>query len=247
MHMRRICLLLALLGALSAGTLGTASIALAGDEDQKEEKKPAPPPEPEAPPAPIEPEAPELSLGESAGPQFEEPKPTAPTAKKPKKKRAPYDPDKNMDYSEILGRVEAEPLGKGVLPPAQGFRGYRPNMIAVGFSDRTPGIGAMVEYSWNRIAAGAYYSYRDLPDNDPNSHGQSFGGLYGLYRWLPFDMSPYFLLGIEAASQARESFGGTAGVGMELRIYYGWTALLGYTYHSTAKEGFLGGAFGWSF
>jgi hypothetical protein len=227
-----------------------STAAIAGDEDQKEEKKPSPAPEPEAPPAPNEPEAPDLSLGEQPGPQFEEePKAAAPAApRKARRKRgAPYEPDKNIDYSEILGRVEVEPLSKGVLPPALGFRGYRPSMMALGFGDRTPGIGAMVEYSWNRVGAGAYYSYLNLPDDDLRSEGQGFGGLYALYRWLPFNISPYFLLGVEFASQTPDAFGGTAGIGVEARIFYGWTALFGYTYHSTAKRGFLGGAFGWSF
>lgn len=245
--MRCLPAFLALLCVLVNAPLHLSTIALAGNEDQKEENKPKPPPEPEAPPAPTEPEAPDLSLGDNAGPQFKEEEAPQAAPAKPKRKRTPWDPDKNMDYSEALGKVEPEPLSRGVLAPALGFRGYRPNMIAIGYFDRTPGVGGIIEYSWNRLGLGGYYSYRDLPDDNQQSIGQSFGGAYLLYRWLPFNVSPYFLLGLEIASQTPEKFGGTAGLGVEARIYYGWTALLGYTYHTTAKEGFLGGAFGWSF
>lgn len=240
--------------ALSLAILGCAAsgpYAWAGDEDRQEEEAPPPPPavEPEPTPPP-EPEVPDFSLGEEPSPEFTSPAETpAPrSTPQPKRVRAQWNPDKNLDYSEILGRVEPEALVRGVLPPAPGFRGYRPNMFAVGYGDRTPGVGLLMEYSWNRVAMGAFYSYRDIDNDRPGQvKAQSFGGVYGLYRWLPFDVSPHFLLGLELGSQTRETFGGMAGIGVEAAIYQGWTALLGYTYHSTVGRGFLGGAFGWSF
>ncbi|MGG2334415.1 hypothetical protein, partial [Salmonella enterica] len=65
----------------------------------------------------------------------------------------PKDLDENIDYSRLDDGVEALDPGRGVLAPALGFRGYRPNMVAVGGGDRVPGFGGIIEYSWNRIGA----------------------------------------------------------------------------------------------
>jgi hypothetical protein len=226
----------------------TAPVVMAGDEDVKQEAPVVQPKPPEAIPIPAEPEAPDMSLEEEEpepAPEFSPVQEPAPPVKKSYGKRK--SPDKNMDYSEILDEVQALEASRGVLPPALGSRGYRPNMIAVGYGDRTPGYGAMVEYSWNRLGAGVYYSYRNLKDADLYSYSQGFGGLYFLYRWLPFKFSPYILGGLEAGSKTAEAFGGTLGLGMEVQVYYGWTLLLGYTFHSTARKGFMGGAIGWAF
>lgn len=237
------------LGCIASFSCVAPLWAVAGDEDVKEEVKKPPPeiPVEAEPQMPEEPEVPDLSLGDEPEVQPEYKEPVTQVFAKSKKGGVPWDPDQNVDYSEMLNRAEPQPHVRGVLPPALGFRGYRPNMIALGYMDRTPGYGVMLEYSWNRIAAGVYYSYRKLPSTDLNSYTQSFGGYYMLYRWLPFDFSPYFLLGLELASQAPEGFGGLAGVGMEAKVYRGITALFGYTYHSTVRRGFLGGALGWSF
>jgi hypothetical protein len=231
------------------GSLAPPS-AWAGDEDKKGAAQEAPRPEPEPMPLPPEPDSEEMSLGEEMSPVFANPSPEAPPAPSaPARRRArePYDPDKNLDYSELLTKVNLGEGRDGVLPPALGFRGYRPNMVAASLGDRTPGYGVLVEYSWNRIGAGFAGSYRDLKASDLVSITQNFFTLYGLYRWLPFDFSPYFLLGLQAGDGTPEELGGTAGVGMEARIYSGWTALVGFTYHSTVHRGFLGGAIGWSF
>jgi hypothetical protein len=221
--------------------------AFAGDEDVKKEKVKKEAVEPDPTPVPVEPEAPDMSIGEEPSPIFEAPAATAPAPKRARVEKAPWDPDENIDYSELMGRVEADEPGRGILPPALGFRGYMPNMVAASVGDRTPGYGALLEYSWNRLGFGAYYSYRNLHDADLHSYSQSFVGAYGLYRWLPFEISPLFLLGLEVSSKTQEDFGGIAGVGIDARIYSGWTALVGYTYHSTVHRGFLGGGFGWSF
>ncbi len=224
-----------------------ASGAWAGDEDKKAPEEKKQPVEQLPAPEPEEPEAPDMTLGEEPevqAPEFPTPGKSKAKGKKPKKKKSP---DENIDYSEILGMAEFLELKRGVLPPALGTRGYRPNLIALGYGDRTPGFGAMVEYSWNRLSAGIFYSYRNLKDYDRFNRSQSFTGLYGLYRWLPFALSPYLLLGLELGNKTPVAFGGMAGLGIEARIYNGWTALLGYTYHSTARKGFFGGAFGWSF
>jgi hypothetical protein len=235
---------------LLVGGVSRAPVARAGDEDVKQEKKVVEPVEPEPTPAPAAPDAPDLSVGEEPSPVFTDapsdlPAPAPAPAKSVTYK--PWDPDLNLDYSELMGRVEEAEEGRGVLPPALGFRGYMPNMIAVGAGDRTPGYGALLEYSRNRLGFGGYYSYRPLQGEDLISYSQSFLGVYGMYRWLPFDISPLFLLGLEVSSKANNTFGGIAGFGLDARIYSGWTAYLGYTYHSTVQRGFFGGGFGWSF
>lgn len=220
----------------------------AGDEDAKKEKVAAPPVEPEPSELPTAPDAPDLSVGEEPTPAFRDTTDaslTPPAAARPTRK--PWDPDANVDYTDLLSRVLPLEADRGVLPPSLGFRGYLPNMVAASIGDRTPGYGAIIEYNRNRIGFGAFYSYRDLRDDDQQSYSQSYAGIYGLYRWLPFSISPLFLIGLETSSRNRTPFGGLAGLGMDVRIYSGWTALLGYTYHSTARRGFLGGGMGWSF
>lgn len=229
---------------LVAVLLFQVALAYAGDEDQRPEPRPIPiPQEPEAPPLdlPSIPEAPEPSVGEQENPIFPLPPQQLP---KPKEKK---NLDYHVDYSELLELVVAGDSGQGVLAPALGFRGYRHNTVALAVGDRTPGYGAYVEYNWNRLGMGTYYSYRKLSDYDQVSKSQSFYGWYLLYRWLPFDVSPYFGMGLEIGTETFESVGGTASIGIEANIYSGWTALFGYTYHSTVRKGFLGGAFGWSF
>ncbi len=221
--------------------------ALAGDEDTKQEKAAAEQKAPEDTALPKDAEAPELSMGNELepAPTFEEPKPS-PQAGADRAFHE-WDPDGNVDYSHLLELVEVTLPGKGVLPPALGFRGYMPSMIAVGAGDRTPGFGGMIEYSWNRIGLGVFASYLNTLGNDPKVTAFGFAGVYGLYRWLPFNISPYFLLGGELGSQTDEFIGGLTGGGVEARIYSGWTALVGWTFHSTAHRGYFGGAFGWSF
>lgn len=240
-----------LIFASIGGGLLAPNAALAGDEDTKKEKVAPAPVEPEPAPLPEEPEAPDMSLGEEENlqPEFTEPEaaatPAAPRKKRPK--GVPYDPDKNINYSELLALAEPVTATRGVLPPAQGTRGYRPNLLAASAGDRTPGYGGFLEYSWNRLGVGVFFAYRHLRDVDRYNEFQTLGGTYGVYRWLPWDFSPYILAGIEMGSKTTETFGGLAGIGMEVRVYSGWTALLGYTFHSTMRKGFWGGAFGWSF
>ncbi len=238
------------IAGLIAATLLLSVAARAGDEDAKTSKKAVEQKAPEDTALPAEAESPDLSVGDNVEPQapipeltVETPAPVAP----PRAVRKNWDPDANVDYSRLLGSVSAVEKQRGVLPPALGFRGYRPNMIAVGYGDRTPGYGVMVEYSWNRIAMGVFASYMPLNFREPGGDANGFGGIYGLYRWLPFDVSPFFLMGVEAGSFSDEVVGGMAGLGVEARIYSGWTALVGWTHHSTMRRGYLGGAFGWSF
>lgn len=165
----------------------------------------------------------------------------------PRKPAPPFDADRNIDYTRLDDTVEPLEAGRGVLAPALGFRGYRPNMVAVGGGDRVPGFGGMVEYNWNRIGAGILGSYKSEKGQDATVQGFGIFGLYGLYRWLPFDVSPYILLGLEAGDLTDESTGGMLGLGVEARIYSGWTVLVGWTYHSVMERGYFGGALGWSF
>lgn len=229
-----------------------APLSYAGDEDVKTQKAPVEQKVPEDTSLPKEAEAPELSVGDTEEPapipQLNEPTaPAASTAPSRARKAQQWDPDRNVDYSRLLGSVPAVEAQRGVLPPAMGFRGYRSNMIAIGSGDRVPGYGVMVEYSWNRVGIGAYASYMPLKFREPGGDANGFGGGYALYRWLPFDVSPYFLMGLEIGSETIEPLGGLAGAGVEARIYDGWTALVGWTFHSTMRRGYLGGAFGWSF
>jgi|GEM_PF-4557481 len=227
--------------------LYSAPAHASGEEDKaKKAKKEAQAPEDTE--APQEPETidPSLSEAEAPSPTFEEPSTAVPAVRK----RNIYleeDLDRNVDYSKLLDTVEVADTGRGVLAPGLGFRGYRPSMIAAGGGDRVPGFGAMVEYSWNRIGIGAFACYRNTKGEDYKTSAYGMTGLYGLYRWLPWDISPYFLLGIEVGNETIEPFGGLTGVGVEARIYSGWTILVGWTHHSTVRRGFLGGALGWSF
>lgn len=238
------------LALLTLSVLAFSPLAIAGDEDVREEKAKVEAPVPEDQALPQAPETPDAALGEEpppAAPEFDSQPAAAKATRRAKNPRWPYDPDRNIDYSELMGIVDTAEPGRGVLPPAPGFRGYRPNMVAVGVGERTPGYGVMVEYSWNRLGMGMFYSYRRLSDYDLFSQSQSFLGIYGIYRWLPWDFSPYFLGGLEGAKATRERFGGLVGIGAEGRIWYGVTLLIGYTYHSTAQKGFFGGGIGWSF
>ena len=244
-------LALSLLCCFVLGGISLPNQAHAGDEDVKKEKVKAEPQEPEPPPPPPINEAPDLTLGDDEEPQpsFETSTPPPAQPRRAVRERKPWDPDRNIDYSELMARVESTDPGRGVLQPAQGFRGYRPSMIALSAYDRTPGFGGLIEYSWNRIGVGVYYSYLSEVTRNANTKilSQSFVGMYGLYRWLPFDLSPLFLAGLEAGINTNEAYGGIVGAGFDLRFYYGWTLLLGYTYHSTVHRGYWGGGLGWSF
>jgi hypothetical protein len=221
----------------------------AGGEEGKDKKPKQEQKAPEDTELPIEPETidPSLTEAQEPPPVFEEVEEVPP---KPKKARAVYlekDLDENIDYSRLIDLVETAEAPRGVLPPALGFRGYRPSMVAVGGGDRVPGFGAMVEYSWNRIGWGVFASYRNAKGQDLFVESYGIMGTYGLYRWLPWDVSPYFLMGLEVGNQTAEVLGGLTGLGVEARIFSGWTLLLGWTHHSTVRRGFFGGALGWSF
>lgn len=239
---------LPLLLSVAILALGSPRGALAGGEEGKDKK---PKQEQEAPKdteLPKEPETVDPSISEAPepSPTFTEPEPPPP----PKKSRPQHverDLDENIDYSKLLDLVETADAPRGVLPPAVGFRGYRPSMLAFGGGDRVPGLGGMMEYSWNRIGWGVFFSYRNTKGEDRKTAAYGIGGTYGLYRWLPFDVSPYFLMGVEMGSETDEPIGGLTGLGVEARIYSGWTVLIGWTHHSVVRRGFFGGALGWSF
>lgn len=248
--MGRLCLFILAIWVVSG--VFSPDLAFTGDEDTKQVTPKAPPVEPEPMPLPEEEDSPDMSLGgdEVLSPEFSEPElenDAPPVPARRRGSRAPFDPDKNLDYSELLSLAEPIASSRGVLPPALGTRGYRPNLVAVSAGDRTPGYGAFVEYSWNRLGIGAFFAYRPLKDVDRYNIYQTIGGAYGIYRWLPWDFSPYLLAGLELGSKTPDFFGGLVGIGMEGRIYSGWTALLGYSFHSTVRKGFWGGAIGWSF
>ncbi len=224
--------------------------AFAGGEEAKAQKARKEERVPEDTALPTEPETIDPSLSEAPEPSPVYVSPEAQPAPAAPQRRRVYqekDPDENIDYTRLIDLVEAADAPRGVLPPALGFRGYRHNMVAFGGGDRVPGLGGMVEYSWNRIGLGVFASYRNTKGEDRAVAAYGIAGLYGLYRWLPFDVSPYFLLGLEVGSETDEPFGGLTGLGVEARIYSGWTVLVGWTHHSTVRRGFFGGALGWSF
>ena len=236
-----------------------SGFAYAGGEETAEKKvealKPTPEPEPLTTVQP-EPEVPVLTLGEEPSPEFKEEKQPVVVPTKKSGKLEEWDPDKNISYSELLGRINPAILSGGVVQEALGFRGYMSMMIAANFWHRAPGYGINFEYSWNRVAAGIYYSYRKMRSSEIQAGQvtvqnllmfQSFFGGYVLYRWLPFDVSPHFLLGIEASSNTYEAVAPLAGIGVEARVYQGVTLLFGYSYHSAIHNGILGGGIGWSF
>lgn len=252
MHLRTVVLILGLSMALPVW---------AGDEDVPV-PKPEPIPEvsePEQPPAPPE-DFPDLSLGESdksvvepeVVPQAPPTPPPPPTMRRVVRygrkpfRRMNTDPDENLDSSRTTTWVRRTPLPKGVLRPSLGTRGYRSSMIAVGFGDRTPGYGVQVEHSFNRVGVGVSASYLPLT-GDLRSESYSIYNLYGIYRWLPFSISPYIHGGIQYGQATPISFGLLGGVGLEARVYDQWTVTTGYTFHSIAEKGYWGGSIGWIF
>lgn len=232
----------------------------AGDEDVaprprqvvEEQQEPEPITEPQE-------EFPDLSLGEEEPAAAPEVAPTVtPTPQQPRRqttrraivprrtKTTSLDPDENLNTSRTLDWVRRAPLPDGVSRPALGTRGYRSSMIAVGAGDRTPGYGLQVEHSFNRLGVGASASYLSLT-GDLRSKSYSFYNLYGIYRWLPYSVSPYLHGGVQYGIATPISFGLLGGVGIEARVYDQWTLLIGYTYHSVAEKGYFGGAVGWIF
>jgi len=224
-----------------------SSLAQAGGEEEMAKKARQEAKAPEDTAVPKEPETidPSLTEAEEPTPAFAEPVIATPTKKKPAYRER--DLDENVDYSKLIDLVEAGDAPRGVLAPGLGFRGYRPSMVAAGGGDRVPGFGAIIEYSWNRVAWGVFASYRNTKGEDAKTAASGFAGTYALYRWLPWDYSPYILMGIEVGSETTEPVGGLTGLGVEARIYSGWTVLLGWTFHSVVRRGFMGGALGWSF
>ena len=134
--------------------------ARAGDEDVAEPKKKVEEKAPEDTALPKDVEAPEMAVGESSEPppDFREVQP-AKSAQERGKLSKPFDPDENINFKDSCARrydriyegrcqkkfeelIEPPSSEAGVLPPAQGFRGYRPNMIALGFG---AGLSASVD------------------------------------------------------------------------------------------------------
>ena len=243
----RVLLGLSIFGAV----FSFAGPAVAGGEEGRQEKKKVEQKAPEDTALPRETEAPGMSIGseEPPSPDYEEVTPSRPSpTRTPRRSYKAHGPDDNILYTEIIDRVVGgSGRDDGVLPMALGFRGYRPNMIALGTGDRVPGFGGLVEYYWNRIGAGIFASRLPAGPEDPQATAYGFLGTYGIYRWLPFDMSPYFLMGVELGSETDETLGGLAGLGVETRVFTGWTLFFGWTFHSTVHRGFLGGGVGWSF
>jgi opacity protein-like surface antigen len=150
--------------------------------------------------------------------------------------------DKNLDFSSIYAGVDLDALPKQVLAPALGTRGYRPNLIALNYGERTPGGGLIVEYNHNRIGYGLSSSWRRV-----DRQNQYFNNAYVIYRMLPFRTSPYFLSGAGIVSGSTTDTGLLIGAGVEAQIYYGLTLLAGYTYYSSVERSFVGGGIAWGF
>lgn len=162
--------------------------------------------------------------------------------------------DENIDYSKLLQKIELEELPKGYRHHYLGSEGYRPSTIALSVGGRTPGVGAMLDYSWNRLGFGLSASYRsvvgfrqEVNDSSVRGQGQQFYNTYLFYNIISYPVSPYAIVGLEYAIGTEQSFQVIAGLGVEARIYYGLTLFLEYVRHETDKNSFPGFALGWAF
>ncbi len=221
--------------------------AWAGSEDRKQRQETPPPAEVPPPPPVVPDDSPDPTL-EAAPEEKAEAPVSAPRPKRrpPPRAMGSMDPDENINWQRVTDWVKRGGIPDLVAPPALGVRGYRSNMIGVGVGDRTPGYGAFVEYSWNRIGFGMAASYKPLTrDRRADSYG--FWSVYFNYRWLPWDISPYLHGGPQFGTGTPHSFGLMGGAGIDARIYYGLTLQFGYTFHSIAEKGWMGGALGWAF
>jgi hypothetical protein len=168
------------------------------------------------------------------------------------KKQNPY--DENIDYGKLIRNIELNEQPKGYRHHALGSEGYRPNTLAVGGGGRIPGVGAIFDYSWNRVGAGVSASYRpnsgfstELNDPTVRGTGQTFANIWVHYNWIPFKVSPYFLVGLEYATNAPSSMNVMGGLGIEARFWTYVTLFVEYVRHETTKEGYPGGAIGIAF
>ena len=161
--------------------------------------------------------------------------------------------DENIDYRRLLRKAELQELPKGYRHHALGAEGYRPNTIAVGTGGRIPGVGAIFDYSWNRVGAGFSVSYRPnasfsrLKNSADVAAGQTFGNAWVHYNWIPFNVSPYILAGVEFATNTKSSINAIAGIGVEARFWQAFTIFVEYIRHETTEEGFPGAAVGYAF
>jgi opacity protein-like surface antigen len=152
-------------------------------------------------------------------------------------------PDRNMNYTGVYKGQSLEPLPASVRKPALGARGYRPNLVGVGYGERTPGFGGFLEYNFNRLGMGLAASLRKEEDGDFGN----FISLYANYIWLPTDISPYILMGGGYAQRADNNVGFLTGIGLAAQVYEGLTLNMGYTHFTSMRKGFWGGSAGWAF
>ena len=172
----------------------------------------------------------------------------------PEKPQKPNPYDENIDYGKLIRNIELNEQPKGYRHHALGTEGYRPNTIALGAGGRIPGVGALFDYSWNRVGAGISASYRPnesfmVEKNNPELRGtgQTFANIWVHYNWIPFAVSPYFLVGLEYATNTISQLNVIGGIGVEARIWTYVTIFIEYVRHETTKEGFPGAAVGIAF
>ncbi len=162
--------------------------------------------------------------------------------------------DQNIDFDQLLRKVELEELPKGYRHHYLGSEGYRPNTFALSVGGRTPGVGVTFDYSFNRLGFGVSASYRpvvgfrrEFEDEATRGTGQQFFNGFVFYNLISYPVSPYVIVGLEYATRTQETIQVMAGLGVEARIYYGLTLFLEYVRHETDKNSFPGLGLGWAF
>ena len=165
-------------------------------------------------------------------------------------------PQNRLDYGHFIQEADITELPEAYRPPYKGIQTVRPHKIGIMGGGRTPGIGFLFDYSFDRLGIGVSSSYRsfyglikELENTDLLGTGQAFWNAYTFYHFIPFNFSPYAIFGLELGEKTRNAISILFGIGMEIRIfsYGGWTVLLEYVYHKTDERAYPGISLGFAF
>ena len=165
-------------------------------------------------------------------------------------------PKDKLDHRNFIEEADITELPEAYRAPYKGVQTVRPSKFGIMGGGRAPGIGFLFDYSFDRLGIGASASYRsfyglikEVENTDLLGSGQAFWNLYAFYHFVPFNFSPYAILGIELGEKTKHAFSVMFGIGMEIRVftYSGWTVLLEYVYHKADEKAYPGIALGYSF
>lgn len=165
-------------------------------------------------------------------------------------------PKDRLDHRNLIKEADITELPEAYRAPYKGVQTLRPSKFGIMGGGRTPGIGLLFDYSFDRLGIGASASYRsfyglikEVQNTDLLGSGQAFWNLYTFYHFVPFNFSPYAIFGVELGEKTKHAFNVIFGIGMEIRVftYSGWTVLLEYVYHKTDERSYPGISLSYSF